>query len=281
VRVSRYDPPMASARSYEFDTATRIKQVGGHWQGSIAEGWDMGGTPNGGYQLAIASRAILAATDQPDVISLLATFLGRAHPGPVTIAIAVVPSRSRRHVATVTTVSQDDLPTTVIQALTGHLPASAGQRMWEASPPPLDPAETYPRLLPVDPAAPLPPPFVRHVDLHIPHEYTGFTAGKAHGTPSIIGWVKFPDDRPIDTMALPVFADAFPPAVFNTGGALGWVPTLTLSIQIRRRPKGPWLAASFRSRFVDDTYLDEDGELWDTDGTLVALSRQLALAPRG
>ncbi len=274
----RYDPPVADT-TYDFDAATAIDQVGDRWHGTIAEGWDMGGVPNGGYQLAIASRAILAATERQDVIGLTATYLSPGHPGEVEIKVQVLSSRGKRHSASAATLRQDGVPTTIVQAITGELPENGGQRLWEASPPRLDAPEQYPRLMP-EPQSMLPPPLARHVELRLPLEQVEFALGNPHGTPSIVGWAKFPDDRPLDTLSLPVFADAFPPAIFNTG-AIGWVPTITLSVQVRRRPKGPWLAASFKSRFIDDTYLEEDGELWDTDGTLIALSRQLALAPRG
>jgi acyl-CoA thioesterase len=267
-------------RAYDFDGATAIDQVGDRWHATIAEGWDMGGVPNGGYQLSIASRAILAVTGRRDVVALSSSYLSPGHPGNVEIEVEVLPSRGKRHTACTATLRQDDTPTMVVQAISGELPDDGEQHLWETSPPPLGPPEQYPRLLPRPPST-LPPRLAEHVELRLPVEQVGFAFGKAHGAPTTIGWTKFPDDRPLDTLSLPLFVDAFPPAVFNTGGVIGWVPTLTLSIQIRRRPKGPWLSASFRSRFIDETYVEEDGELWDTDGTLVALSRQLALAPRG
>ena len=238
----------------------------------------MGGVPNGGYQLAIASRAVLAATGRRDVVALSSTYLSPGHPGDVEVRVEVLPSRGRRHSAGTATFFQDGIPTMAVQAITGELPENSRQNLWEASPPPLDPPKQYPRLMPEPPSI-LPPPLARHVELRLPLDQVEFANGKPHGAPSVIGWARFPDGRPLDTLSLPLFADAFPPAIFNTG-AIGWVPTITLTVQVRRRPKGPWLAASFKSRFIDDTYLEEDGELWDTDGTLIALSRQLALAPR-
>ena len=263
---------------YDFDIATAVEQLGDRWQGEIAEGWDMGGVPNGGYQLAIASRAILAATERHDVIGLTATYLSPGHPGEVEVEIEVLPTRGKRHSACAATLLQDGVPTVVVQAIVGELPTAGEQRLWEANPPPLDPPEQYPRLMPEPPSV-LPPPLARHVELRLPPEQVEFALGNPLGAPSVTGWVKFPDDRPLDTLAVPVLVDAFPPAIFNTG-TIGWVPTIILSVQVRRRPKGPWLAATFKSHFIDDTYHEEDGELWDTNGTLVALSRQLALAPR-
>jgi acyl-CoA thioesterase len=266
-------------KSYDFDNATAVNRVGDRWRGEIADGWDMGGVPNGGYQLAIASRAVLAATGRRDVIALSATFMTPGHPGDVDVEVQVMPSRGRRHTTSVATIHQDGRPIVAVQVTSGELPDDGNQHLWETSPPRLEPPDRYPRLLPV-PNAMLPPPLANHIEVRLPPEQTGFAFGKAHGAPSVIGWVKFPDDRPIDTVAVPVFLDAFPPAVFNTGGAVGWTPTITLSVQVRRRPAGRWFAASFASRVIDDTYLNEDGELWDTDGSLIALSRQLALAPR-
>ncbi|HKN92520.1 MAG TPA: thioesterase family protein, partial [Acidimicrobiia bacterium] len=86
----------------------------------------------------------------------------------------------------------------------------------------------------------------------------------------------FVDGREADVSALPLLADAFPPAVLDVASA-SWVPTVELTVHVRGRPAPGWIAASFRTRFLCDGYFEEDGELWDSSGRLVALSRQLAV----
>jgi hypothetical protein len=98
-------------------------------------------------------------------------------------------------------------------------------------------------------------------------------------SPEISGWLRFADGRRPDVHALPVIVDAFPPVVFRVL-APGWVPTIELTLHVRARPASEWVRCRFRTRFIFGGLLEEDGEVWDEDGTLLALSRQLAALPR-
>jgi hypothetical protein len=108
----------------------------------------------------------------------------------------------------------------------------------------------------------------------------GFRGGHPTGNPEIRGWFAFADAEPIDAIALLLVADAFPPPIFNTELPVAWVPTVELTVHLRGVPAPGPLRCRFRSRFVHDGLLDEDGEVWDSQGVLVAQSRQLALLPR-
>ena len=92
----------------------------------------------------------------------------------------------------------------------------------------------------------------------------------------ITGWIRFADDTEADTTSLVLFADAFPPTVIGSM-EVGWVPTLELTVHVRHRPAPGWLLGTFRTRLLIDGVLEEDGELWDSEGHPVAQSRQLAL----
>ena len=73
-----------------------------------------------------------------------------------------------------------------------------------------------------------------------------------------------------------MIADAFPPPVFVAYGPVAWVPTIELTVNVRNLPTTPWLKCAFRTRYMDNEILEEDGEVWDGNGELVALSRQVA-----
>ena len=110
------------------------------------------------------------------------------------------------------------------------------------------------------------------IRLH-PDEALPGAAGRAR----VSGWIRFADGRPPDVLACLLMADAFPPAVFGLLGLVGWVPTIELTVHLRRRPALGWLRGQFWSHDLNDGRVVEDGALWDANGQLVAQSRQLAL----
>lgn len=264
---------------FEFDHAVALEPAGHElWRGHVAAGWDIGGVPNGGYTAALALRAMQRPGSEPVLVSV--HYLAPAAAGPVEVTTRTL-AEGRRRSTRAATLRQ------------------AGQRIAEATavlgPPGSDEPPAY--LIAEPPALPEPdacvhphpdldttvpvPALSARVELRLRPEDASFAVGAPSGTAAIAGWVRFADGRPPDLDALPLFADAFPPAVFNTSLAPGWTPSVQLTVQLRGRPRPGWLRGAFRTRMVAGDYLEEDGELWDADGRLVALSRQLALTPRG
>lgn len=99
------------------------------------------------------------------------------------------------------------------------------------------------------------------------------------GQADYAGYCWFADNtKPSLTMA-PAYLDAGIPPVFGIPHVTpSWVPTINWTVQFKAHPaKGP-LKFRFKTSTVTGGFLEEDGELWDSEGNLVALSRQLALA---
>jgi acyl-CoA thioesterase len=117
-------------------------------------------------------------------------------------------------------------------------------------------------------------PLLDRVDVRVLPELAESDPSKAA---AMAGWIRFGDQRPPDTRSLPLFADAFPPSVFTRFGNIGWVPTLEMTVHVRRRPVDGWIFASFTCDDLADGFMIETGSLWDEAGSLVARSRQLGL----
>ena len=64
--------------------------------------------------------------------------------------------------------------------------------------------------------------------------------------------------------------------VQNKYGSLGWVPTLTLTTNIRQLPTTNKLFIDGIAKDISNGYFEQDCNIWDLNGNLVATSRQLA-----
>ena len=97
------------------------------------------------------------------------------------------------------------------------------------------------------------------------------------------GWIRLREPRPYDAALVVALTDAWYPAIFTRVQEPMGVPTIDLTVHIRSvealqrmRPED-WMAVHFRTTVASEGFLEEDGEIWTPDGTLVAHSRQLGL----
>ena len=103
-----------------------------------------------------------------------------------------------------------------------------------------------------------------------------FSDRRTNGTGAFEGWVAHRDGAAPDVISLLMFADAFPPPVFTVFGPVGWVPTVELTVQVRRHPAPGPLQTRLSTRHCTNGVVEEDGEYWDSSGELVLISRQTA-----
>jgi acyl-CoA thioesterase len=261
----------------DFAAATSVEAAGGGlWHATITPGWDIGGNANGGYLLAMAARALVLATGRPDPVTITAHYLSPGKPGPVEINTAVVKEGNRFATATATLTSAGR-PVLIALGTFGDLNQAEGPQLVEATPPELPPPD---RCVAVETTKTFAPPFVGKVELRLHPDDADFATGASSGRPLMRGWFRLRHDEPVDSVALLCAVDAFPPTAFNTDLPVGWIPTIELTAHVRGRPQPGWLRCRFSTRFVTRGFLEEDGEVWDAAGHLVAQSRQLALVPR-
>ena len=272
---------------FEFDRVTTVSRVETassdrfvEYDCAVADGWDILGNANGGYLLAILGRAARLATGRADVVSASVHYLAPVAAGPARVRVELVRGGRRFATAMVSlSVRRGDEEREAARALLtlGDLDTDPGgpTRAFGA-PPDVAAYESCP----ADDGGDWPVAIRSRIDCRLDPRDAGIRGERRNGEAVVRGWFRFVDDRPVDSLALLLICDAFPPAVFNTELPLGWVPTMDLSFQIRARPTGGPVMCSFRTRHLSNGLLEEDGEMWDQSGVLLALSRQLALAPR-
>lgn len=264
---------------FELDEDTAVEEVApGRWMGRVTDRWDIGPIPNGGYVLAVAMSALRRAMPGLDPLTVTAHYLRPAAHGPAEIAVEVV-KRGRSVSTAAARMAQAGKEHLLVLATYGDLGVArtgAPPAFVDGAPPEVPPAEAPQAWS----GSVEPPAIAKRFDLRFAPETVPWLAGERGDRAEIRARVRLADGRPPDVHALALFADALPPPVFNVM-APGWVPTIELTVHVRARPAPGWLLCRFRTRYAFGGYLEEDGEIWDEEGTLVALSRQLATVPRG
>jgi acyl-CoA thioesterase len=235
--------------------------------------WSVGGIPNGGYLLALMLRCALGASAHPHPVATSAHFLRPPSAGPAEVVVETLRSGRLVTAQRVQLVQEDH--TSVEALVTSTRLTEAATPRWSALPPtPLPPVEEC------VPAVPDLPNGTRvglldHVDLRLDPATVGWFAGHPAGELEMRGWLRLRDGTEPDPLVLALAVDGLPPTVFGLG-LLGWAPTIELTFLVRGLPTSGWLSVHVRGRLVQDGWFDEEAEVYDSAGRLVAQSRQLA-----
>jgi acyl-CoA thioesterase len=257
---------------HPFDTDTRVEPLAERtYAAHLTDRWNaLAGVPNGGYLLAVCLQALRRDLPFPDPLVASATYLRPAATGPAEVHTEVV--RAGRRVATgEARLVQSGKETVRVVASFGDLDAANGRTEVQARPPDLPPP---------DDAIALPDGALPGVTITERLDYRaatlpGWAQGRPTGEAELVVWMRFRGGREADPLALTALVDAAAPAVLELG-AHGSA-TIQLTVHVRGRPAPGWLACRATTRYVIDGYHEEDFEIWDSEGRLVAQSRQFAL----
>lgn len=266
----------------EFDRHIALDAAPGEqagWDAELTEGWVVGGGVNGGYQLAVVGHALSRTVPgKPDPIAVSAYYLSATRPGPARVRPRVL--RDGGSVATLAAeLSQQGEDRLTVLATYGDLGALADDVRTTATPPDLPPVEDcVPNTMAPEEIRRI-APLMDRFDMRFDPRHVGWAVGEPSGRGELQAWFRLVDDREPDALALLMVVDALPPVTFDLG-MFGWAPTLELTAHVRARPAPGWLRVRHATRNLAGGMFEEDCEVWDSAGRLVAQSRQLARLPR-
>ena len=238
------------------------------------------GAVNGGVLMATVLRAVLDSSPHPHPVATSAHFLRVPRPEPAQVQVTWL-KQGRTAATARASLIQDGAPVLEATVTTGRLghAGDAGGLSWTGEPPRLPPIG---ECLGFGKAAESTQfaGFAGQVDLRLDPATTGWLRGEPAGTPEMRGYFQLREDRDADAYLLALAVDALPPVVFGLG-AVGWSPTVELTWYMRAVPAAGVLRIAARCRHVSGGWFDEEAEVWDSAGRLVAQSRQIARLGRG
>lgn len=260
---------------HQFDNDTcPVQGVDGKLLLDISDKWSINSTPNGGYIMALLTRAMAPGlkgpnTKNPGACIVTANYLARCACEPAMILVETM-GESQHFTRKQARLIQGDKEK--IRAMATFMkPVKTPFSSHESEPEPVAPWEECIPIPPMDGYT-----LFDQVDIRLDPACTGWVKNRLSRRSVMKGWIQFTKSRIIDLSAITLFADCFPPPVFTSRGMAAWIPTIEYSVNIRQLPTARRLKCIFTTRFISSGLVEEDGEIWDEKGSLVALSRQIA-----
>jgi acyl-CoA thioesterase len=235
--------------------------------------WAYGpGVLHGGWLVSTIAVTALQESEHPHPLATSAHFVSAPSVGPAVVEVEVL--RTGRSVTSLRARLQQGGRVKVELLLTaGRLPAES-EPFWAraAELPELPPVEECVRALPPE-GAPR-NGIAESMDARYPpggNWHEGLSTGRGE----FAAWMRLADGSEPDPLMLLIAGDALPPVTVDLG-LTGWVPTIEYTVLVRAVPAPGWLRVVQRARLLQDGWLDEECEIWDSRGRLVGQARQLA-----
>ena len=218
----------------------------------------VGNTPHGGYLTAVMQKALSLSMPHQHVINSNTLYLDRTEPKEICIQVKKVRESRGSSVGQVSLI-QDDKLRCMMTGICSDFNFMKGVNDLETLPPEIFNKERD-----------------SFISLNFENKQEGFTPSFIKQTKCEIAkqhawWLKNEDDLGDEARC----AGFFPPVVMNKYGPLGWVPTLSLTTNIRQLPTTSELFMDVIAKDLNKGFFEQDCQIWDLNQNLVATSRQL------
>jgi acyl-CoA thioesterase len=265
-----------AATSYRTATAVE-RRAPDLFEAQVHPAWWVVRGPHGGYLSAIILRALTERLDDPTrhVRSFTTHFTAAPKEGSLTINTSV--DRTGRAMSFLSArVEQNG--TTVATALAAFSEPWRGFSFDDAPIPEVPSPENS---FPIPKEGTDIPAFLGNFDMYACFGALPFSG---HHEAVVGGWYRLSEPQIADAIVMATLLDAWAPAIFPRAEERVVCPTIDLTMHFRSPLPVEGAKADdlylgrFSSKLSREGFFEEDGELWAPDGTLIAQSRQLALA---
>lgn len=237
----------------------------------------VGNTPHGGYLTAVMQKAISLSMPHPHLINSNTLYLDRTEPREISIKVEKIRESRGSSVGQVSLI-QDDKLRCMMTGICSDFHYMNGVNDLETLPPKIfnNERDSFISLNFDNKEEGITPSFIKQTqcDIAIKHAWWLKNEADLGDEARCSGFISMGDEIP-DQFVLSFYSDFFPPVVMNKYGPLGWVPTLSLTTNIRQLPTTSELFMDVKAKDLNKGFFEQDCQIWDLNKNLVATSRQL------
>jgi len=237
----------------------------------------VGNTPHGGYLTAVMQKALSLSMPHPHVINSNTLYLDRTEPKEIIIQVDKIRESRGSSVGQVSLI-QDDKLRCMMTGICSDFNYMNGVNDLETLPPKIfnEDRDLFISLNFDNKQEGFTPSFIKQTKCEIAKQHAWWLKNEDDlgDEARCAGFISMDEEIP-DQFVLSFYSDFFPPVVMNKYGPLGWVPTLSLTTNIRQLPTTSELFMDVIAKDLNKGFFEQDCQIWDLNKNLVATSRQL------
>ena len=237
----------------------------------------VGNTPHGGYLTAVMQKALSLSMPHPHVINSNTLYLDRTEPKEISIHVDKIRESRGSSVGRVS-LMQDEKLRCMMTGICSDFNYMNGVNDLETLPPTIfnEKRDFFISLNFDNKQEGFTPSFIKQTKCDIAKKHAWWLKNENDlgDEARCAGFISMGEEIP-DQFVLSFYSDFFPPVVMNKYGPLGWVPTLSLTTNIRQLPTTSELFMDVIAKDLNKGFFEQDCQIWDLNKNLVATSRQL------
>tara|TARA_E500000081_G_scaffold146255_1_gene169036 strand:+ start:474 stop:1319 length:846 start_codon:yes stop_codon:yes gene_type:complete len=237
----------------------------------------VGNTPHGGYLTAVMQKALSLSMPHPHVINSNTLYLDRTEPKEISIHVDKIRESRGSSVGRVSLI-QDEKLRCMMTGICSDFDYMNGVNDLETLPPKIfnEKRDLFTSLNFDNKQEGFTPSFIKQTKCDIAKQHAWWLKNENDllDEARCAGFISMGQEIP-DQFVLSFYSDFFPPVVMNKYGPLGWVPTLSLTTNIRQLPTTSELFMDVIAKDLNKGFFEQDCQIWDLNKNLVATSRQL------
>ena len=237
----------------------------------------VGNTPHGGYLTAVMQKALSLSMPHPHVINSNTLYLDRTEPKEISIHVDQIRESRGSSVGRVSLI-QDEKLRCMMTGICSDFNYMNGVNDLETLPPSIfnEKRDLFISLNFDNKQEGFTPSFIKQTKCDIAKKHAWWLKNENDlgDEARCAGFISMGEEIP-NQFVLSFYSDFFPPVVMNKYGPLGWVPTLSLTTNIRQLPTTSELFMDVIAKDLNKGFFEQDCQIWDLNKNLVATSRQL------